>query len=974
MPLVLKNLSVALEMDKESITEAGLSTFLLKEKSEILGSSGGSHGGDGVTDESGSSSATSLVVLSTFVAVCGSYVFGSAVGYSSPAESGIIDDLGLSVAQYSLFGSILTIGAMLGAIMSGRIADYIGRRGTMGFAEIFCIIGWLLIGFSKVDWCLDIGRLLVGYGMGLISYVVPIYIAEITPKNLRGGFTTFHQFMICCGVSMTYLIGAFLNWRILALIGTIPCLIQLLGAPFIPESPRWLAKIGKAKECEDALQRLRGANADISDEAEEIRDYTETLQRLSEGSIFELFQWKYAHSLIVGVGLMVLQQFGGVNGIAFYASAIFISAGFSGSVGTIAMVVVQVPMTLVGVVLMDKSGRRPLLLVSAAGTCLGCFLTALSFFLQDLGQWKDVAPFLALVGVLVYTGSFSLGMGGIPWVIMSEVFPINMKGSAGSLVTLVSWLGSWIISYAFNFLMDWSSAGTFFIFSAICCFTVLFVAKLVPETKGRTLEEIQASMNPFSARTMEGESLENENINSHLLGDFDGVGESGSSVTVILVFSTFIAVCGSYVFGASLGYSSPAENGIREDLGLSVAEYSLFGSIMTIGAMLGAIISGKTADIIGRKGAMGISEAFCLIGWLAILFSKNVWLLDIGRLFIGCGIGLLTYVVPVYIAEITPKNLRGGFSSVHQFMVTFGSAMTYFIGTVVSWRTLALMGMIPCLAQLVGLFIIPESPRWLAKIGQVKDCEAALQRLRGESTNISEEAAEIRDYTQNLKQLPEGRFLDLFQRIYARSLMVGVGLMLLQQFGGANGIAFYASSIFESAGFSANVGTIAMAIVQIPMTIIGILLMDKSGRRPLLLISSVGTFVGCLLTGVSFSLQDHQLWKDVTPVLVFVGILVYNGSFGLGLAGIPWLIMSEIFPINMKGSAGSAVSLVNWFSSWIVSYMFNFLMEWSSAGTFFIFSSISCLTVLFVAKIVPETKGRTLEQIQAVMNPLTARR
>ncbi|XP_048235772.1 sugar transporter ERD6-like 5 isoform X2 [Ricinus communis] len=402
------------------------------------------------------------------------------------------------LVKYSLFGSILTIGAMIGAIMSGRIADYIGRRGTMGFSEIFCIIGWLAIAFSKVSLWLDVGRLLVGYGMGLLSYVVPVYIAEITPKNLRGGFTTVHQFMICCGVSVTYLIGAFISWRTLALIGTIPCLIQLLGLFLIPESPRWLAKIGRLKECEAALQRLRGGNTDISGEAADIRDYTEFLQQHSEASIFELFQWKYAHSLIVGVGLMVLQQFGGVNGVAFYASSIFISAGFSGSIGTIAMVVVQVPMTALGVLLMDISGRRPLLLVSAAGTCLGCLLAAMSFLLQDLHTWMNFSPFLALTGVLIYTGSFSLGMGGIPWVIMSEVFPINMKGSAGSLVTLVSWLGSWIISYAFNFLMTWSSAGTFLIFSSICGLTVLFVAKLVPETKGRTLEEIQASMNPVS--------------------------------------------------------------------------------------------------------------------------------------------------------------------------------------------------------------------------------------------------------------------------------------------------------------------------------------------------------------------------------------------------------------------------------------------------------------------------------------------
>ncbi|TYG95912.1 hypothetical protein ES288_A11G306300v1 [Gossypium darwinii] len=334
--------------------------------------------------------------------------------------------------------------------------------------------------------------MLVGCGMGLLSYVVPVYIAEVTPKDIRGGFTSVHQLMICCGVSITYLIGAFATWRTLALIGTIPCLMQLLGLFFIPESPRWQAKIGKWKECEASLQCLRGNNADISNEASEIKDYTEQLQRLSESSVFDLFQKEYAWSLIVGVGLMVLQQFGGVNGIAFYASSIFISAGFSGSVGMIAMVVVQVPMTTLGVLLLDKSGRRPLLLVSAAGTCLGCFLVGLSFLLQE------VTPILSLVGVLVYTGSFSLGMGGIPWVIMSEIFPINMKGSAGSLVTLVSWLGSWIISFAFNFLMKWSSTGTFFIFATICGLTVLFVAKLVPETKGRTLEEIQASMNPVS--------------------------------------------------------------------------------------------------------------------------------------------------------------------------------------------------------------------------------------------------------------------------------------------------------------------------------------------------------------------------------------------------------------------------------------------------------------------------------------------
>ncbi|XP_026411688.1 sugar transporter ERD6-like 5 isoform X1 [Papaver somniferum] len=150
----------------------------------------------------------------------------------------------------------------------------------------------------------------------------------------------------------TFLFGTMVKWRTIALIGLI----------FIPESPRWLEKVGKLEAFEYSLRRLRGNNANISEEAEEIRGYTETIQRLPKAKTLDLFQRKYAHSLIVGVGLMVLKQFGGVNGIAFYASSIFVSAGFSsGNVGTIAMVAVQISMQTLGVLLMDKSGRRPLL-------------------------------------------------------------------------------------------------------------------------------------------------------------------------------------------------------------------------------------------------------------------------------------------------------------------------------------------------------------------------------------------------------------------------------------------------------------------------------------------------------------------------------------------------------------------------------------------------------------------------------------
>ncbi|KAA8545054.1 hypothetical protein F0562_019847 [Nyssa sinensis] len=479
--------------------EEGLETWsLLAEQKPGVNSNVGQHGGVADGGSSSSSSATAVVVLSTFVTCCGSFAYGCAYGYSSPAEFGIMYDLGLSTAEYSVFGSILTIGGVLGALISGTVADLIGRRGTMWFFQTFCIMGWLAIVFAKDigdhSWWLDFGRLSLGFGFGLHGYLAPVYIAEIAPKNTRGGFTAAIQLTACCGLSLMFFTGTFMHWRPLALIGTIPCLVQVVGVFFIPESPRWLAKCRKEKEVEASLQRLRGNNVDISQEAADIKDYTESFECLSESRFLDLFQWKYAHSLIVGVGLMSLVQFGGTNGISYYASSIFKVAGTSTSIGTTTMAIIQIPFSALSILLMDKLGRRPLLMITAAGAFFGSALTGLAFLLQDLDQRKEIVAILVFTGIVVYSAAYSMGLASTPWVIMSEIFPINIKGSAGSLVNLANYFSAWIVSYAFNFLFEWSSSGVFFIFASICCSIPLFVAMLVPETKGRTLEEIQASI------------------------------------------------------------------------------------------------------------------------------------------------------------------------------------------------------------------------------------------------------------------------------------------------------------------------------------------------------------------------------------------------------------------------------------------------------------------------------------------------
>jgi SP family sugar porter-like MFS transporter len=272
---------------------------------------------------------------------------------------------------------------------------------------------------------------------------------------------------------------------------------------------------------------------------------------------------------------------------------------------------------------------------------------------------------------------------------------------------------------------------------------------------------------------------------------------------------------------------------------------------------------------------MRLSAAFCITGWLVVYFAEGSLSLDSGRFSTGYGIGVFSFVVPVYIAEIAPKNLRGGLTTLNQLMIVCGASNAFLLGTVTTWRTLALTGIVPCIVLLAGLFFVPESPRWLAKVGREKQFLSALQMLRGKEADVSAEAAEIQVYIENLHSLPSARLLDLFQSKYIRSITIGVGLMVFQQFGGINGVGFYASETFASAGPSTGkIGTIVYACVQVPITLLGAILMDRSGRRPLIMVSALGMFLGSFMTGSSFLMKLHSFFPEFIPILTVSGVLV----------------------------------------------------------------------------------------------------
>ena len=437
-----------------------------------------------------------LLIRIVAIAAIGGLLFGYDTGVISGALLYIKEDLGAGTFEQQAIVAALLLGAMVGALISGYLADRISRKWTKLLAGCIYVVGALGCALSLNAEMLIGFRFLLGLAVGTASFVAPLYISEVSPPKVRGGLVSFNQLAIVTGILLAYVANYTLKdfpeqWRWMLGVAAIPGLVLTLGMLTVPHSPRWLKSHGRDDEARDVLERLRAGdpNADID---REIRDIEEATQKERGTTVRSLLRPELRPMFAVGLLLAVAQQFVGVNTVIYYAPTILSDTGMGNSAALAATVIVgatNLVFTVVAVVLLDKVGRRALLMTGTVGLLLALLLLGVYFTSSTLQQ--DYG-WVALAGLVLFIASFAIGLGPVFWLMISEIFPVGARGKAMSVCTIANWGANFLVAQTFLSLSEAiTRQGVFFLYAALAVASVALFSKWVPETKGRSLEEIQ---------------------------------------------------------------------------------------------------------------------------------------------------------------------------------------------------------------------------------------------------------------------------------------------------------------------------------------------------------------------------------------------------------------------------------------------------------------------------------------------------
>lgn len=394
-------------------------------------------------------------------------------------------------------------------------------------------------------------------------------------------------------------------------------------------------------------------------------------------------------------------------------------------------------------------------------------------------------------------------------------------------------------------------------------------------------------------------------------------------------FTIGVVSLGGFLFGYNLAVIAGALHFLAAKFHLSALHQGMLVATPLFGALLGSSFAGYIADKFGRRRALFLTSLLFFLGALITTVAPAFWLIMLGRLVAGLAVGIVSLTAPLYLAEMAPPDLRGGIVSVNQLAITVGIFVAYLVNLICceseAWRLMFAFALLPAILQFISLFFLPE---------------IQFSKAKGSSLRT------------------------LFTPSVMKLLLIGIGLCIFQQITGINGVVFFAPTIFAKAGFTSHstavFATVGIGVVNVLATVIALKLLDRAGRRLLLLVGLIGMAVSLLLVALAFSFNAMRL-----DLIAVIGLMSYVAFFAMSIGPITWLILAEIYPLSIRGRAMSIATFSNWLFCFLLSFSFLHIFEGlGTEGTFFLFASTSIVGAIFVFRYVPETKGRSLEEIE----------
>ena len=449
-----------------------------------------------------------------------------------------------------------------------------------------------------------------------------------------------------------------------------------------------------------------------------------------------------------------------------------------------------------------------------------------------------------------------------------------------------------------------------------------------------------------------------------------------------LLLITAVAALGGFLFGFETGVVSGLNESVKTYFGLDANMEGFFVASVTIGCILGAALAGFASDAFGRKSVLLLSGVLFFVSILGCTFPPNFAGLILFRWIGGVGVGIASMVAPLYISEIAPPSIRGRLVTLFQMAIVFGIFAAYASNAMIRslegvlpdisviswifveeyWRGMFLMGCIPATIYFIALFFVPESPRWWASKNRDDKALTTLEKLFGRE----EAEREMKDIRVVLAE-GTGKFSEIFSPKYRFGLMIGVLLMFFSQVTGINVIMYFGNQVFTEAGYSERFSYVLQTFVglaNIIFTLFALWKIDQWGRKPLLKLGTMSIFVSLALIGVLFALKSQGIGESILLHGLPILIVLFIASFAMSWGPIPWVVVSEIFPTRIRGRAASLGTMTIWISCFLVVQTFPLLREKAPELSFAIYAGLMIPALIFVWRYLPETKGRSLEELE----------